>query len=65
MAAPDGGGLASSIVEGISGARPKTQSVKKQDPPKFSGKTSDYPRWRKDWKEIMKENKPSDTIQLR
>ena len=58
MAAPDWDRFASSITEGISGAGPRTQSVNRQDPPKFSGKTSD-------WKEIMKENKLSDTIQLR
>ena len=57
--------FASSIAKGISGAGPKMQSVKKQDPPKFSGKISDYPRWRKNWKEIMTENNLSDTIQLR
>ena len=44
MAAPDWEGFASSIAEGISGAKSKMQSIKKLSPPKFSGKTSDYPR---------------------
>ena len=50
---------ASAISKGLSGVAPKMQSVKKQDPPKFSGKISDYPRWRKNWKEIMRENNPT------
>ena len=65
VVATDWDKVASAISKGISGVGSKVLSVKKQDPPKFSGKISDYPRWRKNWKEIMKENRLSDTIQLR
>ena len=57
--------LAPSIAKGISDVGPRIRFVKKQGPPKFSGKPADYPRWRKNWKEIMKENRLSDAVQLR
>ena len=62
VAAPDWVKYVTTIAKGITRVGPGVQSVKKQDSPKFSGKISDYPRWRKNWREIMKENDLTDDI---
>ena len=57
--------LAKGIAEsGLSGAR-SYNSVKKQDPPRFSGAISEYARWKKNWNAIIKENKLSEVVTMR
>ena len=61
---PDLQEFASTLVKGLVG-KSVSQSVKKQDPPKFHGSISEYPRWKKNWKQIMAENNFKEAAQLR